>query len=186
MVVKISPPKHTFNHYLPTLAAILLREHQSEAGAPLFAVDRGCGQGVCYTAAEIIAKRLATLGVVMEKDNFEITTQSEADFHVVSIRGVLDVFSESALSNVLDPLCRTGTPRIVIDCRNLHYVNSATFGLFFHYHRLCETQHGRLVLYGLSAKIMSIVKLLGLHQVLNIQASQEEAISNLAAVDRLG
>ncbi len=122
----------------------------------------------------------------MGKDYFEITTRSEPHYHVVSLKGVLDAASEIKLSQTLETLCQSECPHIVIDCGQLSYMNSATFGLFFHYHRQCESRNGRLVLCRISSKIQSILKLLGLHQVLNVRSSIEDALQDVPAVESSG
>ena len=122
----------------------------------------------------------------MGKEYFEITTRSEPHSHVVSLQGVLDAASEIKLSRTLDTLCQSECPHIVIDCDQLSYMNSATFGLFFHYHRQCELHNGRLVLCRISPKIQSILKLLGLHQVLHVRSSIEDALQDVPAVESSG
>ncbi len=120
----------------------------------------------------------------MGNENFDMTVRSDPPYHVVALRGALDASSESAFCDALDPLCEPDgdlPPHILLDCMTLSYVNSATFGLFFHYHRKCESRNGRLVLCGMPAKIESIVKLLGLHQVLTIHSSLEEAQAAVSA-----
>jgi len=122
----------------------------------------------------------------MGKDSFQITTKSASNHHVVSLRGVLDVASESALSEALEPLCRSDAPRVLIDCKELRYVNSAVFGLFFYFHRQCESRGGQLVLCRLPPKIESILKLLGLTHVLHLHASVEEALHDMPTVNSPG
>lgn len=118
----------------------------------------------------------------MSKENFQIEVRSESHHHVVELRGVLDAACEGILTNLVEPLCQKEAPLIVIDCAQLTYVNSATFGLFFHFHRICEAQHGRLVVCRMSPKIESILKLLGLFPVLNIHPTLEDALNDTPAV----
>jgi stage II sporulation protein AA (anti-sigma F factor antagonist) len=120
---------------------------------------------------------------IMGKENFEITTRTEPTHHVVSIKGVLDAASESALTNVLDRLCQTDPPCILVDCGALAYLNSASFGIFFQYHRQCEARNGRLALCAMTPKIESIFKLLGLYHVLHIHPTTEDALSAIPAVN---
>jgi len=123
---------------------------------------------------------------VMGKNNFEITVRPVPNGHVVTLAGVLDATRESALTNTLTPLCESDTPYIIIDCDQLVYLNSASFGLFFHFYRQCEAKQGRLAMCRLPSKIESIFKLLGLYQVLNIYPTLEAALADMPAVHDTG
>jgi anti-sigma B factor antagonist len=111
-------------------------------------------------------------------ETFQTKIVQASGYCRVDLSGALDATSEPLLRKLLIPICNNAGQRVVIDASRLSYINSSTFGVFFQLHRLCESQGGRLDLCGFSDKVASILEMLGLHQVLNVFASEEEALAD--------
>lgn len=101
---------------------------------------------------------------------------------VVTLEGAIDTANTDQLRTIIDPLCEGESPRVIVDCENLTYVNSSSFGLLFHYHRRCEAQNGQFALCRVQEKILSIIQILGLHNVLRVYSTLDEALAALSAV----
>ena len=110
----------------------------------------------------------------------EITAETVESVEVVNLGGALDTENMGALKSTMDPLCSpAGAKRILVDCSNLLYVNSACFGLFNKYHGQCKSTGSTLAFCGVSRKILDIMKLLGLSYSLNIYTTRREALKAL-------
>ncbi len=94
---------------------------------------------------------------------------------LILIQGEVDASSSIYLDEALQQAFRSDAERILVDCRELHYISSAGLGVFMSYIQELETSNKRLVLFNMSEKVYKVFEILGLHQVLTIVGSQEEA-----------
>ncbi|MBN1268037.1 MAG: STAS domain-containing protein [Kiritimatiellae bacterium] len=110
----------------------------------------------------------------------DVARETVEGVEVVNLSGALDTENMSALKSVMDPLCSpAGAKRILVDCSNLTYVNSACFGLFNKYHGQCKAAASTLGFCCVSKKILDIMKLLGLSYSLSIYTTRREALKAL-------
>ena len=94
---------------------------------------------------------------------------------LILVRGEVDASSSIYLDEALQRAFRSEANRILVDCQELHYISSAGLGVFMSYIQELETSDKRLVLFNMSEKVYKVFEILGLHQVLTIVGSQEEA-----------
>ncbi len=94
---------------------------------------------------------------------------------LISVKGEVDASSSIHLDEALQQAFRSDTERILVDCRELNYISSAGLGVFMSYIQELETSNKRLVLFNMSEKVYKVFEILGLHQILTIVGSQEEA-----------
>lgn len=94
---------------------------------------------------------------------------------LILIQGEVDASSSIYLDEALQQAFRSNAERILVDCRELHYISSAGLGVFMSYIQEMETSNKRLVLFNMSEKVYKVFEILGLHQILTIVGSQEEA-----------
>ncbi len=90
---------------------------------------------------------------------------------LILIRGEVDASSSIYLDEALQQAFRSEAERILVDCRELHYISSAGLGVFMSYIQELETSNKRLVLFNMSEKVYKVFEILGLHQVLTIVGS---------------
>ncbi len=110
----------------------------------------------------------------------DVQVSFEENQCLILIHGEVDASSSIYLDEALQQAFRSEADRILVDCRELHYISSAGLGVFMSYIQELETSNKRLVLFNMSEKVHKVFEILGLHQVLTIVGSQEEAklISN--------
>jgi len=99
----------------------------------------------------------------------------EGDFHTIKAIGDLDAVSAIELDNALEEAFNAGQKFILIDCTALDYIASAGIGVFTSRIDECEQKGVRLVLFGMSEKVMNVFKILGLHVIIPIVNTKEEA-----------
>jgi anti-sigma B factor antagonist len=93
------------------------------------------------------------------------------------LAGVVDAHTldefEAALSGALE----SGASRVVLDCEEIRYVNSAGFGELIRYHDRLGEQGGLLVLARVPPKVGVILEMLGLKSLIPVVTGLEEARS---------
>jgi len=105
-----------------------------------------------------------------------ISLRQIGEIHVVELEGGMDLTMETEFRQMMTSLCATKGAQVVVDCRTLSYMNSAGLGMLFHYQRACAAQDGRFVLCHVSPKVEEMIKILGLHGVLPMYDSLENAL----------
>lgn len=115
----------------------------------------------------------------MSKRQLSIDVETGDGVSVVTLTGAIDASNASDFARVLDRVCAGETPRVVVDCAELIYVNSTSFGLFFKYHRVCEKHGGGFAICSVRRKILNIINLLGLDKFLDMHSDQKAAITHL-------
>jgi anti-sigma B factor antagonist len=105
-----------------------------------------------------------------------LTTDNIAgDILIIHVGGEVDASSSIELDNTLAEAMNSGAKKVLVNCEHLQYISSAGLGVFMSYIEESKQKHIRMVLYGLSEKVLGIFKLLGLHNVLSITQTEEEA-----------
>ncbi|MDW7695080.1 STAS domain-containing protein [Flammeovirgaceae bacterium SG7u.111] len=105
----------------------------------------------------------------------ELEITDEGHFHIISIHGDLDATSSIQLDDAIETAMEEGKSLFLFDCKNLNYISSPGIGVFTS--RIDDYDSGKLkmVLFGMSEKVYNVFKLLGLHKLLPITNTKEEA-----------
>ena len=112
----------------------------------------------------------------MARQQLDIGVQEEGEITIVTLRGGVDAFTVQHFQRTLDELASIAGVTVVLDCRNLSYMNSASFALLNKYHRICEDNQGYFAICGLQYKIGKLIELLGLHTTLHIYERRKNAL----------
>ncbi len=99
------------------------------------------------------------------------------DFLVIKVDGEVDASSSIHLDNAIDEAVKLKNKKILVDCRGLNYISSAGLGVFMSYLEDFKAQNIKLVLFGLSEKVINVFEILGLDQLLLIADNLDEAKS---------
>lgn len=110
----------------------------------------------------------------------QIKHESREDVDVLHLDGALDAYSFPRLESSLNHLRDSSRHRIILDCSNLDYINSAALGALIGFARRAREQGGDLKLAALTPKIYSIVELLGFDKILQIFPDTHLAVSKFA------
>jgi anti-sigma B factor antagonist len=109
-----------------------------------------------------------------------ITRTFEEGKEVMRINGEVDASSSIELDNAMKEALGSGNSKIMIDCADLEYISSAGLGVFMSYLEEIKNNEISLVIFGLQPKVAHVFEILGLHQLLEIRTSREEAEAYLA------
>lgn len=101
--------------------------------------------------------------------------------HVVSLQGHLDTLSSQPLEERLIKVIEGGERLLLIDCTSLEYVNSSGLKAILVAAKMLETAGGKLVLCGLSPRVLMIFEMIGFTRILAILPTREEALATLQA-----
>lgn len=115
----------------------------------------------------------------MSKSALQIKVTEQEGIVTVLLSGPVDAAGSEQVKAKVLPLCDRPQPKVLLDCRGMSYINSLSMGQLTTYHRTCEKNGGRFVVYGLDDKILEIMKLIHLDDLVTIAGSRDEAIASL-------
>lgn len=107
----------------------------------------------------------------------QIKHENIDEVDVLHLDGALDAYSFPRLESSLNQLRDQQRHRIVLECSNLDYINSAALGALIGFARRARENGGDLKLAALTPKIFSIVELLGFDKILQVYPDAGLAIS---------
>ena len=99
----------------------------------------------------------------------------ENDYCIIVVEGEVDASSSIYLDEAMQEAFDSQASLILINCKALHYISSAGLGVFMSYIQELETGNKKMVLYNMSEKVYKVFEILGLHQLLTIVDSEEQA-----------
>ena len=70
-----------------------------------------------------------------------------------------------------------GARKVVIDLSAVSYLDSASIGCLMDIHRLLREKEGVLKLYGLQARVETMVSMTGVHKIIDIRRDEAAALS---------
>jgi len=111
----------------------------------------------------------------------QIKHETVSAVDILRLDGALDAYSFPRLEHAFDQLREKQRNRIVLDCANLDYINSASLGALIGVARRVREQGGDLKLAALTPKIFSIVELLGFDKLLQIYSDPQLAVSKFSS-----
>jgi len=97
--------------------------------------------------------------------------------HLIRMEGPLDSLTYDQFKDFLDPIAAELHARIVLDCRNLRYVNSRGITLPAHYQRTLSSSLAFFGIAALNARILKAIELLGVAKLVRLYSSVEEALA---------
>ena len=109
----------------------------------------------------------------------EIAVTQRDGFVTLAPKGDLDANSSIQMDESIRAQLEGGMNRLHIDCGGLNYISSAGLGVFISFLDEIRAGDGDIVFSGMSDKIFKVFELLGLHQVMTIVSTEEEAIKAL-------
>jgi anti-sigma B factor antagonist len=105
----------------------------------------------------------------------QITEAEEDIFHVISVFGDVDAASSIILDKALENAVKQDKKFLLVDGSQINYISSAGLGVFMSYLQDFEEKEIHFSIYGLSDKVKNVFEILGLHELLNITSTKEEA-----------
>lgn len=111
----------------------------------------------------------------------QIKHELRDNIDILHLDGALDAYSFPRLETSLNQLREKHRHRIVLECSNLEYINSAALGALIGFARRARENGGDLKLAALTPKIQSIVELLGFDKILQVFPDTETAASKFGS-----
>lgn len=112
-----------------------------------------------------------------------ITTKIEGEDHILKVEGDVDASSSIHLDEALTELANDDAVEfILVDGTDLNYISSAGLGVFMSYIDDFKNKNIKMVIYGLSDKVLNVFQILGLDQLMVIKTNKQEAKEKLHEV----
>ena len=100
---------------------------------------------------------------------------------VLRVRGDVDVSHALVLRGVLGDLLAEEAPRVLVDCSDVGFVDSAGVGLLVTGHRRAQEAGGRLDLAGVQPAVAHILQLTRADRLLTVHADVESGVAALSS-----
>jgi anti-sigma B factor antagonist len=109
----------------------------------------------------------------------DISTKKENDVFLIEVNGEVDASSSIQLDNAIKATFET-EKKVLVDLAGLKYISSAGLGVFVSHLEEIKSREIQLVIFGMSESVYQIFSLLGLHELLTIADTKEQAIDKLS------
>lgn len=110
--------------------------------------------------------------LVEEKDGVRIVRVKEAK---LTYPVLASFFAE------VRQLVEDGSKHLVIDLREVSYIDSASIGCLMDIHRLVQDRAGALKLSGLQPRVETMISMTGVHKIVGLHRDEDEAIGAMGA-----
>ena len=107
----------------------------------------------------------------------KITHEIKENTIIMTLDGELDASSSVMLDEELSDPEIMEYSRILVDCKNLHYISSAGLGVFISHLQRFEDAQIKLIFYNMQDKVRNVFEILGLDLLMTIVSDYEEARS---------
>ncbi|MCJ8163958.1 STAS domain-containing protein [Pontibacter sp. E15-1] len=107
----------------------------------------------------------------------KITREIKDSTIIMTLDGELDASSSVLLDEELSDPGIMEYSKILVDCKNLHYISSAGLGVFISHLQRFEDARIKLIFYNMQDKVRNVFEILGLDLLMTIVTDYEEARS---------
>jgi len=121
------------------------------------------------------ALRKAAGPKMRRKARLQIRSRDRDGARVVYLDGEIDAATISRFQKRMEEIA-AGGHRVVVNCRGLQFANTATFGLFYHFHDTISRSGGYFAICELQPKIRDILRMLGLEKELHVFDDMSRAL----------
>jgi anti-anti-sigma factor len=106
----------------------------------------------------------------------EVKEEKKGDILILRMRGRLDaVSSPSAEKRVFESI-NSGQSKLLLDFAGVSYLSSAGMRMLLSTTKKLKSLSGRLVVCGVTANVMDVLKISGFDHVLELSTTEDEAI----------
>jgi anti-anti-sigma factor len=107
---------------------------------------------------------------------FEHTTEEQGPVRIAHLCGEVDSYTFDRFKGVIAPFIEDESPRVVLDCSDLTYLNSRGIGYLSQAHRQVVEKGGKLIVSGLNDRIRYVMDRVGLSGTLSICETLDDAV----------
>lgn len=105
----------------------------------------------------------------------DVRVDFKDDYCLITIDGEVDASSSIHVDEAMQRAVNADKKKILVNCKNLKYISSAGLGVFMSYIQELENKKIKLVLFNMNGNVYKVFEILGLHQLLAIVDTEEEA-----------
>ncbi len=109
----------------------------------------------------------------------EITLTKQESHTLIQLDGEVDASNSVELDQAIQEILAAGTKKILVDGSTLNYISSAGLGVFMSYLEDFQDKNIAFVIFGLNDKVQNVFHILGLDQLITIEANQHEALARI-------
>ncbi|MGI6660858.1 MAG: STAS domain-containing protein [Bacillota bacterium] len=103
-------------------------------------------------------------------------------FAIARVSGELDLSSAAKFRSLIDQeLRKSGVPNVVVNLKNLSFIDSTGLGVLLGRHKAVKSWGGKFILTDVPPKIMSMLEMAGLMRVLETTRTEQDAIRLIEA-----
>ena len=114
------------------------------------------------------------------KEMVHIKRLQEDGIDIIVPIGEIDASSSIELDLTIAKSVGEGFTRILVDCSALEYISSAGLGVFMSYIEEFSDKNIKMVLFGMSEKVINTFEILGLSELLTIVENKGEALKRVS------
>lgn len=107
----------------------------------------------------------------------KITNEAIDTTIILTLDGELDASSSVGLDEELSNPEIMKYSKILLDCKNLHYISSAGLGVFISHLQRFEDAQIKLIFFNMQDKVRNVFEILGLDLLMTIVSNYEDAIT---------
>lgn len=101
--------------------------------------------------------------------NLQIETEARETEAIVHLSGEIDAYTASQLREKLIPLTEKENQHIIIDLKNVNYMDSTGLGVFIGALKSCKKNQSTMVLTGATDRVKRLFTITGLDEVMKIE-----------------
>lgn len=105
----------------------------------------------------------------------DVKVQIINDYALIIVNGEVDASSSIHLDEAMQQAAGANIKAVLVDCKGLKYISSAGLGVFMSYIQELDAKDIRFILFNMNEKVYKVFEILGLHQLLAIVDTEEEA-----------
>jgi anti-sigma B factor antagonist len=122
-----------------------------------------------------VASQISTLASSVQS-HFRVEVRSEDHATVISVSGELDLASSPVLEEELDRVAQSDAELLIVDLRELEFMDSTGLSVLVRAHQRAEEQGRRLGLVNGSQQVQRLLTLTGVADRLTLADSPEELL----------
>ena len=110
--------------------------------------------------------------------DFRIEIEASGAIQIIRLAGSLDMYSFPRLETEIATLFQQSLHAVVLDCRALDYIGSASLGALIGFAKQAREKGGDVKLLNVPERIFKIIELLGFTKVLHIYQDEQAAFAS--------
>ena len=118
---------------------------------------------------------------LLKNTNFSVRVRKEGLICILDVSGRLTSFEVAAFRETIERLLSEGHKQIVLNLRELHYLDSSGIGELAKSYVSVVKRDGQMRVVGLSSKVEEVLRITQLYQVFPEFPSEEEALRDFSA-----